>query len=413
MEPTLKKTTAQRRYDIDWLRVLAFILLILYHIGQFYVTDWNWHVKSEYQSDFLKNIMLIVNQWRMPLIFLISGIALSLVEPKYNALKLLKTRFVRVFIPLLIGMYLIVPPQLYYELIQKEGFSGDYSTFISFYVNVNTDYYPDHQHGPLGLMTWNHLWYLAYLWHYSLIYLLLRPVLVKVNWSAVNPNIAASACFVTLVGLLMFYGFWLKPYFPKTNALVNDWYNHALYFTVFAFGYLLAKFPLTWDRIIAKRKQWFTMAIIHYTLLMLLFHDTIGSTLDSWGYDSDKIGEMLVVRILIEWVVYANVVSWLFSVLGFAGAYLNRGSKTLSYMNEAILPWYILHQTVIIIIAMNLSSLALGGIIEPLLVIVFTFIVCAVVYELIKRSNYTRFVFGMKLHKPQTHKSLSTTQETV
>ena len=79
-----------RRYDVDWLRSLAFILLIFYHIGMFYVADWGWHVKSEYQSQFLKNIMLLVNQWRMPLIFLISGIALSLVEHKISLFQLFK-----------------------------------------------------------------------------------------------------------------------------------------------------------------------------------------------------------------------------------------------------------------------------------------------------------------------------------
>ena len=101
----MTQLTDNRRYDIDWLRTLAFILLIFYHIGQFYVTDWGWHVKSAYQSDFLKNIMLVVNQWRMPLIFLISGVALSLVEPKISNIKLLKTRFVRVFIPLVMHVF--------------------------------------------------------------------------------------------------------------------------------------------------------------------------------------------------------------------------------------------------------------------------------------------------------------------
>ena len=89
----MSKIIDTRRYDIDWLRSLAFILLIFYHIGQFYVADWGWHVKSDYLSEVLKNIMLLVNQWRMPLIFLISGVALSLVEAKISSTELLKIRF--------------------------------------------------------------------------------------------------------------------------------------------------------------------------------------------------------------------------------------------------------------------------------------------------------------------------------
>lgn len=405
----MQNLSDQRRYDVDWLRVLAFILLIFYHIGQFYVTDWNWHVKSEYQSDFLKNIMLIVNQWRMPLIFLISGLALSLVEAKYSGQNLLKIRFIRLFIPLLIGMYLIVPPQLFYELIQKEGYNGNYITFFSFYININTEYYPGHQHGPLGLMTWNHLWYLVYLWHYSLVYLVLRPLLLNVNWSRFSQTSSLTRVFFSLIGLFVLYGFWLKPYFPKTNALVNDWYNHALYFTIFAFGYLLAKLPTIWQKIIAKRRLWFTLAVIHYTLLMLLFHDYIGTTLDAWGYDSDRIGEIWFVRILIQWVVYANVVCWLFTVLGFAGAYLTRGNRFLTYMNEAILPWYIMHQTVIIIVAMGLTKFALGGFLEPLLVSILTILICAIGYELIKRNNISRFIFGMKLIRKKSSQIIQPT----
>ena len=64
-----------RRYDLDWLRVLAFGLLILYHTGMFYVADWGWHVKSVHQSEWLQLPMLLSNQWRMPLIFLVSGLA--------------------------------------------------------------------------------------------------------------------------------------------------------------------------------------------------------------------------------------------------------------------------------------------------------------------------------------------------
>jgi glucan biosynthesis protein C len=208
--------TDSRRYDIDWLRVLAFILLIFYHIGQFYVADWGWHVKSAYQSEFLKNIMMLVNQWRMPLIFVISGVALSLVEPKISNWSLLKTRFVRIWIPLVIGMYLIVPPQLYYQLIQNDGFTGSYLSFFSIYTDASSKLFPQYHYSDFGLLTWNHLWYLAYLWHYTLVYLLLKPLLTRINWQSLVGKAPAVLLFLVPVGLFMLYGFFLKPYFPKT-----------------------------------------------------------------------------------------------------------------------------------------------------------------------------------------------------
>ena len=386
-----------RRYDIDWLRSLAFILLIFYHIGQFYVLDWDWHVKSAYQSEFLQNIMLLVNQWRMPLIFLVSGAALSLVEPKISAWKLFKLRSVRVFIPLVIGMYLIVPPQLYYQLIQNNGFNGDYLEFFSFYVDVNTDMYPE-QHSPIGLLTWNHLWYLPYLFSYTLIYILIKPLLSKINWSSFASNISPWTIFLAPVSLFTLYAMLLEPKFPVTHALIGDWYNHAYSFTAFLFGFLIAKSPFIWQTIIRNHKVWLGLAIVSYCLIVIRFNRVL-------GFDIDYNEASSITQILIHLIWRANTVLWLLAVIGFSGAYLNKKNRILTYMNEAVLPWYILHQTVIIVVAMNLAKYSLGGVVEPIIVTLSTFAVCFVGYELIKRNKITRFIFGMKLSKRQQKNS--------
>jgi len=90
----------------------------------------------------------------------------------------------------------------------------------------------------------------------------------------------------------------------------------------------------------------------------------------------------------------------LLALVGYAGEYLNRPSAVLKYLNEAVLPWYILHQTVIIAIAVTLSPLALGGFYEPILLIAGTFATCAILYSFIVRWNVLRFIFGMKLKEP-------------
>ena len=165
-----------RRYDIDWLRTLSFGLLILYHVGMYYVADWGWHVKSEQQSVFLQNLMLLTNQWRMSLLFFVSGIALALVYVKYSRMQLVKLRSKRLLIPLLFGMLVVVPPQLYFELVQGNHFAGSYLSFMHEYLNLNTALAPHKQSG-IGLLTWNHLWFVPYLWVYSLIALLLMPMI--------------------------------------------------------------------------------------------------------------------------------------------------------------------------------------------------------------------------------------------
>jgi len=393
----MNRTTDTRRYDIDWLRTLAFILLIFYHIGQYYVADWGWHVKSTHLSDFLKNIMLLVNQWRMPLIFLISGVALSLVEVKVSRAGLFQMRFTRVVIPLLFGMCLIVPPQVYYELVQNEGYSANYLEFLKLYFNLNTTMYPAHQllssrtGLSLGLLTYNHLWYLLYLFTYTLVYMAIKPLLIKINWQKISRNISAITVLAIPLITIALYDFLLLPYFPDdTFVLIGDWYNHALYFTVFIFGYALAKLPNVWSTLIEHRKTWLLLAIVSYTLVIIRFNR-------AWGFDVDYNSASMFTQIFITLIWSVNKVFWLLTVLGFAGAYLNRKHPLLTYMNEAVLPWYILHQTLIIVFAMWLAPLELGAIVEPILLILLTFSGCIIGYEVIKRFVVTRFIFGLKV----------------
>lgn len=376
-----------RRHDIDWLRVLAFISLIFYHIGMFYVADWGWHVKSQYQSELLKYPMLLVNPWRMSLIFFISGFALCMVEPKISAMRLLNIRLMRVLIPLVIGMYIIVPPQAYFEAVANFGFSGGYWAFWFEYLQPSTTVLPEMHVGPLGMLTWNHLWYLAYLLAYTLIYLTLRPLFKLFGIWFTNHQVSMLFIFFLPVIILTLYGFWLRPNYPQTNALFDDWYNHAVYFSVFLFGYLAAKSEHTINTIIRHASLLIKCALMSYFLSLVIFQT-------DWLIFSG-----ITWKILVNFLIYANIWLWILSCVAYAGKYLNKPSPALTYLNEAILPWYILHQTVIIIVAMTLSSFALGGSLEAFTVIVATFGICALLYEVIKRFTIARFMFGMKQPK--------------
>ena len=375
----------KRRYDVDWLRSLAFMLLIFYHIGMFYVADWGWHVKSAYQSEWLQNLMMLVNQWRMPLIFLISGMVLSLIEHKYGGLKLLKTRFFRIFLPLIIGMYFIVPVQSYYEAIQQLGYTGGYWTFWFEYINPNTTLYTEHHHSPLGLLTWNHLWYLTYLWFYTLVYLMLRPVLMPLTDKLQQKKIGLGLVLLLPISLQAFYTLNLAADYPRTHALTDDWYTHAQFFTVFILGYLLAKMPFSWEKIIEKRRLLLVLAIMGYSLIFLERND-----LTDW-VKADELGRY----ISVFWIAM-NSWAWMLMLVGYAGAYLNRPSQALDTINEAILPWYILHQSVIILVAMQIADYQLGGFWEPMLVVLGTLSLCQIGYEVIRRSNILRLCMGMK-----------------
>lgn len=106
----------QRRHDLDWLRVIAFGLLVLYHVGMDYVT-WDWHVKSPTTQLMLEPVMLLSSPWRMSLLFLISGVATAFMLRRPEGLLYRRSR--QLLLPLLVGMAVIVPPQSYYQVVEQ------------------------------------------------------------------------------------------------------------------------------------------------------------------------------------------------------------------------------------------------------------------------------------------------------
>lgn len=103
-------TLGERRYDLDWVRILAFMLLIFYHVGMYYVT-WDWHVKSPYASNTIEPLMMLTSPWRLTLLFLISGVATGYLLDAQGVHNFLGSRSVRLLVPLAFGMAVIVPPQ--------------------------------------------------------------------------------------------------------------------------------------------------------------------------------------------------------------------------------------------------------------------------------------------------------------
>lgn len=378
----------RRRYDLDWLRVLAFGILILYHVAMFYVADWGWHIKSDTTSESLQYLMLLVNPWRMSLLFFISGAAMWFAARKISAGGLIKLRLVRLLPPLVLGMLVVVPPQMYFQILQAEGVDLGYLDFYRIYLDTGTDQFPGHQ-TPVGLVTWNHLWFIPYILVYTTVFAVVKPVLDSLAGMLDRVRVPLWMLYLAPVALLLQYGLFLEPHYPKTAALVGDWYAHALYFTLFAGGYVMAG-QMQIARMLAS-SRWLCLGIslAGYVLLLLLFKGVVLNDYDS-----------LLERVIRQSIRYANGWSWLLTVLAWAAAWLNRPSRALTYMNTAILPWYVLHQTITILLAWYLLPLDLNTGLEAALVLGGTVAGCALGYEIIRRFTVTRFLFGLKLEKP-------------
>ena len=378
----------RRRHDIDALRVIAFSLLILYHVAMFYVEEWGWHVKSSYQSNWLQFPMLLVNQWRMPLLFIISGLAVSFVWQRYTPGRFALRRLLRLLLPLVFGMAFIVAPQCYYEALHKGLIEPGFGQFMLQYLTFQ-DFPGDAWGGEeIIVWTWNHLWYLAYVLFYSL---LLIPLAMLVD----GPLQRLRSSFCALRGvwliavpvtLLMIYGAFIYPRFPYiSHALGDDWYAHAMYGTFFFMGYLIGRDEGYWNEL--ERMRWATLvsALVFFALFMtrdLVVPDGSFALADE-------------VRALI---VYGNRWLWIIAIFGWGHRLLNRPSRWLSYATEAVYPWYILHQTITVVIGANLAGLSLGPVIEPLLVLSGTIAGCLLLHEyVIRRTPFLRPLFGLPM----------------
>lgn len=378
--------TSDRRYDIDALRVIAFSLLILYHVGMFYVLDWDWHVKSSYLSAWLQEPMRFTNQWRMSLLFVISGLALSFVWPRYTPWRLAARRSWRLGVPLLFGMAVIVAPQPYYEAVANGSFEGGFLDFWLKYLTFND--FPGEAYGGENLVvwTWNHLWYLAYLLVYTVL-------LAGIGSAFAKPLAFISRQFCRLRGPwlvivpivpLLIYGNVVFPHFPYINhALYNDLYAHALYGTLFFYGFMIGRDRGFWAELLRLR--------VALTILAGLAYASV-RTQDFWVGESPGT--------LIEQLgfasVYINRWAWILVALAWSYRYLNRPSATLSYASRAIFPWYVLHQTLTVWAGATLSAWQLGPVIEPLLVLGLTIAGCVVLYEFaIRRVRWLHPLFGV------------------
>ena len=370
-----------RRYDLDWLRIIAFGLLILYHVGMFYVT-WGWHVKSNYVSSSVEPLMRLINPWRLALLFVISGVAIRFATDKAASLGLFAlSRLARLGLPLLFGIYVWVMPQAFYQVRQSSEFTGSIAEFYPDYVALDQAF-------STITPTWNHLWYLAYVLVYILIALAILPWLRRVPNSRAWQALTSRPFVVVFVVILPFAAneTWLSPVFPTTHDLINDWANHAHRFMIFLIGYFIAKDAGFWNSV---DKVWKFAPLLAIAAWLVLQN---GQSISGWSREFLS-GTQLRFFFSYSMVIYAW--SCILTLLGFGQRFLNRESRQLRYLTGAIFCYYVLHQTITVVAGYYLTGYRLGVVVESVCVLAITVIGCMVGYELIRRIPKIGILFGV------------------
>jgi peptidoglycan/LPS O-acetylase OafA/YrhL len=377
----------QRRIDLDWLRILAFGTLILYHVGMYYVT-WDWHVKSPQASHAAEPVMLLVNPWRLSLLFLVSGVATAFIASRFAPGALARSRAVRLLVPLAFAMVFLIPPQSYLEVVEKAHWGGTYWEFWKRYLMADRTFCRGKD--CLVLPTWNHLWFVAYL----LVYTLALAAILKLapGW---REKAARS-----LEGRLTGWGVLLLPWlalaairvalagrFPATHALVDDWYNHALYFSVFLLGFLVARSEAVWRSM--EQLRWPALALGLASYAFIAWYFLVLARGDYVPPDGLRNLQRAIFA-LDQW-------AFIVAACGFARRYIERDGPMRRYLTDAIFPFYIVHQTAIILIAVGMRPLGLPAPAEAAVLIVLVALVCVATYEAVRRVAVLRPLFGLKV----------------
>lgn len=370
-----------RLYFIDYIRVFAFLLLILFHSALPFVS-YNWEVKNEQKSEILMSIVLWFHQWRLPLLFFISGVGIYFSLKTRNILKFILERLKRLFVPLVFAMLFTIPVQVYVEYLQKGRITG---TYFEFYPSVwNFVPYPD------GSLTWSHMWFIVYLLTFIIVlipFFSLFKIKVLEKYKDRFSNVLSSKYLIFVIFLIQYYNyylFYLK--FPEQGSLVEDWFVFNSSITYLIIGYLLASSTQFWDNCERYKKISLSIAVITSTILFINYY--LPNALPK------KEGMDTQVYFLLDSL---QIWSMILTIIGFTKKYLNTTSSILQYLNQAVFPFFIIHQTIIVAIGYWIVQLKVSILTKYLLLSICSSIVIYSLYEyVIRRTKLTRFLYGMK-----------------
>jgi glucans biosynthesis protein C len=365
----MTEASMSERYDfLDWLRVIAILVLLLFHTGMIFV-GWGWHVTNEQTIDGLVIPMDISHRLRMPLLFVIAGAGMWFALRRRTGAQLFKERTVRLLVPLLLGMFLIVPPQLFYERLFRGEWDGGYVRFL---LERTLQFQPY----PQGDFSWHHLWFIVYLYVYVP---LLLPAMLW--WKRAAPSLQPGPWLYALALPLGINEALLKPLFPESHNLVSDWYvfNHYLLFTIY--GFVLASMPNVWSWIASKRHRLAVTGAAIYVIATILFTREV--------IHRDTVADAFI----------ATAFTWacVLAFIGYGCQHLSFSNSLLRWARDASYPIYILHQTLIVAIGYYVIQASWSPGVKYWCVLAATLVSCGLLYEfVVRRFAITRLIFGMK-----------------
>jgi peptidoglycan/LPS O-acetylase OafA/YrhL len=321
----------------------------------------------------------------MPLFFVLAGAASWFALRSRSAHQFLRERTLRLLVPLLVGYLLFSPLQAYFEALNHETFAGSFLQFVPwFFAQPQLSWAPPWINYPY------HLWFLVFLWVSSLLALPLFLFLRGPTGSRVVDKLAAwcarpGGIFLFILPLVL-----VRETIWTAFPGLNDWGDLAIYLTLFVYGYLLFSRPAFLDAI--RRQGWIALGLGILCLLLTAAMYASGN-LQVWASAPNYTPGALIYQMMP--IIYAWAL--LVFVLFCGSRWLNFTTKWLSEANEAVLPFYVLHQPTIVLIAFYVVQWPVGILPKWMIISTLALALTLAVYILvIRRVNWIRWLFGMK-----------------
>jgi len=373
---------SERRYFIDWLRVFAVAVLVPFHTGMIFC-HWGFHLKNDVTSTAITIQNAFINSWHMPLFFFLSGAGTYYALGFRSAGVYVKERLLRLFVPLVFGVLALCPPQIYFERLQKHQFSG---SFLEFYPHFFNGPYPE------GNLSWQHLWFLLYLFIMSLAALpLFRYLRGERGRAALEKFIAfftrRFSIYLPVLPFILIQFAAREGYPNGDQSLVGDMDNFTQHTIVFIYGYVFCSSGGFWERVEKNGAASLVAGLSCFIAKLLMEIFLPGDYLDAHIAAG---AVFLVLGSLGTWCL-------LLGILGYGKKYLDFTNAALKYAVEAALPFYILHQTVIIWIGYYVVRADWNLYLKYFFLIAASYAGALAIYDaLVKRWNPVRFLFGMR-----------------
>jgi glucans biosynthesis protein C len=376
-------STNKRVYFIDWLRIIAVALLIPHHaaITFSYIGDTYVYAPVRDMSPYFFIQSYLFNIWFMRLLFLVSGFSSWHSLQRRSDSGFLLERITKVIIPLVVGICVICPPMAFLRARQSYGFTGN---LLSFY----PEFFRSFASGKY--LGWGHLWFLAYLFVYSVILVFFRiaekrcSAFIKQIVRIVTKNPVVPLLYCIVVEMIF------RPFFPGKQNLYADWANVLLYGFFFYYGYLIAENPELLDRITSDIRKLAVIAPCAFISFLILnavkLYSVLPDVTSSYPY------------VLLEAFFRGTAeYTWVMLILGFARNHMNTDGKIRRYLSSSSFALYLFHYVLLSYVMYALLGTKWNNGLVFVMGIVITYALFFVCYELIiRRIPVLRALCGIK-----------------